>query len=57
MGTASSVLEDVSTCLDLSPWLASVYVVLAYRGQGIGSKLVEAIEGVARRLHVARLGW
>jgi N-acetylglutamate synthase-like GNAT family acetyltransferase len=55
VGTASLALEDMSTRPDLSPWLASVYVVPACRGRGIGSSLVQAAEEAARRLNIARL--
>jgi N-acetylglutamate synthase-like GNAT family acetyltransferase len=71
VGTASLQPTDMHTRPDLAPWMASVYVVPAQRGQGIGSRLVQAIEVAARRLGVstvylftpdqqrlyARLGW
>jgi N-acetylglutamate synthase-like GNAT family acetyltransferase len=71
VGTASIVHHDMSTRMELSPWLAAVYVKSEFRGQGIGSKLVQAIMdesaflGVKRlflftpdqALFYARLGW
>jgi predicted N-acetyltransferase YhbS len=70
-GSASLRPFDMKTRKDLSPWLSSVYVPLAQRGKGIGSKLVQAAEAEARRLDIitlhlytpdkesfyARLGW
>lgn len=71
VGTASLIPDDMSTRPELGPWLASVYVAPEHRRQGIGSQLVGAAEGIARRLGVsplylftpdrerfyARLGW
>jgi len=71
VGTASIFLHDMNTRMDLTPWLAAVYVLPEFRGQGIGSQLVRAIEDVATRLQLkqlylftpdradfyARLGW
>src|SRR5688500_1651111 len=42
IGTASIYRQDMSTRPHLSPWLAAVYVLPAYRDQGIGTRLVEA---------------
>lgn len=55
VGTASIFLHDMDTRMDLTPWLAAVYVLPQFRGQGIGSQLVRAIEGVATRLQLGRL--
>jgi GNAT superfamily N-acetyltransferase len=55
VGTASISLHDMDTRMDLSPWLAAVYVLPEFRGQGIGSQLVRAIEGVVTRLQLERL--
>jgi len=71
IGSASLRPFDMKTRKNLSPWLSSVYVPLAQRGQGIGSKLVQAAEAEAKRLGIftlhlytpdkesfyARLGW
>lgn len=70
-GTASLVPDDGDIRRDLSPWLASVYVLPAFRGRGIASALVRHLEARAAAsghaaLHLftpdqqalyARLGW
>jgi GNAT superfamily N-acetyltransferase len=43
LGTASLTAHDMDTRMDLSPWLASVYVGPAYRRQGIGAALVQRV--------------
>jgi N-acetylglutamate synthase-like GNAT family acetyltransferase len=71
VGTASLVNHDMSTRMDLFPWLAAVYIKTEHRGQGIGSKLVQALMAEAKLLELemfylftpdqaafyARLGW
>ncbi|RJP17695.1 MAG: N-acetyltransferase [Candidatus Abyssobacteria bacterium SURF_5] len=71
IGSASLLPQDMDTRTDLSPWLASVYVVPEQRKQGIGSALVKRVvqEGAAlgfRTLYLytpdrpqfyASLGW
>ena len=71
VGTASIFTHDMETRMELSPWLAAVYVMPEFRGQGIGSQLVLAIEETGRRMKLeqlylftpdrasfyARLGW
>ena len=42
-GSASLVEHDLDTRMDLSPWLASVYVAAEHRRKGIGSTLVRRI--------------
>jgi GNAT superfamily N-acetyltransferase len=49
LGTASLDLDDLPLRPELSPWLASVYVPVAYRSRGIGSLLIEHVEQEARR--------
>ncbi len=39
-GSAAIVKHDMDTRLELSPWLASVFVAPEYRQKGIGTKLV-----------------
>lgn len=70
-GTAMLIAHDMDTRPELTPWLAGVYVVAAYRERGCGSALVRRIESEAwslgvERLHLytpdtmdfyARLGW
>jgi GNAT superfamily N-acetyltransferase len=48
VGTASLDSEDLPPRSDLTPWLASVYVLPEFRAQGVGAKLVEAVEDEAR---------
>lgn len=50
LGTAALKTESAGSELGLSPWLAAVLVGPPHRGRGIGSALVTAIEGEARRL-------
>jgi GNAT superfamily N-acetyltransferase len=54
-GTASIFLHDMDSRMDLTPWLAGVYVVPEFRRQGVGSQLVRAIEAAATRLQLGRL--
>src|SRR3954447_6778241 len=42
VGTASIFVTDMTTHLELGPWLAAVYVAAEQRGNGIGSQLVAA---------------
>ncbi|WP_148254342.1 GNAT family N-acetyltransferase [Aidingimonas lacisalsi] len=44
VGMASLVADDMSDRRDLSPWLASVYVLPAWRGRGVASQLVQRVE-------------
>jgi len=54
-GSAMLIANDMDTRPDLTPWLAGVYVVAAYRGRGHGSVLVRRIEAEAQALGVPRL--
>ncbi len=45
----------MDTRLDLSPWLAGLYVSAPRRRQGIGATLVSAIEKKAHELGVKKL--
>jgi len=47
VGTASLTQHDMKTRMDLSPWLAGVFVPPEYRSRGIASSLVRAIENLA----------
>lgn len=40
LGSAAIIEHDMDTKLDLSPWLASVFVAPEHRCKGVGSKLV-----------------
>ena len=71
LGSATIIEHDMDTRKELTPWLAGVYVVPEFRGQGIGSTLVlhvmeQARENMIERLYLftpdreafyARLGW
>lgn len=43
LGSASLVPYDMDTRMDLTPWLASVYVAAEHREKGIGSALVRHV--------------
>ncbi len=71
LGSAAIIEHDMDTRMELTPWLASVYVAPEFRKQGIGSKLVlHAMEKAKdnnidtlylftpdREAFYARLGW
>lgn len=40
LGSAAIIEHDMDTHMDLSPWLASVFVAAEYRRNGVGSALV-----------------
>jgi predicted N-acetyltransferase YhbS len=50
VGTVSVVDYDLDLSNDLSPWLASLYVVPSRRGNGLGRRLVQAAIDEATRL-------
>ncbi|WP_336268515.1 GNAT family N-acetyltransferase [Vreelandella arctica] len=47
VGTASLIVDDMSIRREFTPWLASVFVVPEWRGQGIASALVRRVEAEA----------
>jgi N-acetylglutamate synthase-like GNAT family acetyltransferase len=49
LGSAAIIEHDMDTRLDLSPWLAGVYVSEDYRKKGIGSKLVQYVMERAKK--------
>lgn len=55
LGTVCLKVHDMDTRLDLTPWLAGLYVAAPRRRQGIGTKLVSAIEKKAHELGVQKL--
>ena len=55
LGSASLIAQDMDTRMDLTPWLASVYVAPAYRNRGLGSALVRRIADKAKVLGFERL--
>lgn len=55
VGSVSLVEEDHEAFAGVSPWLASLYVAPAWRGRGIGSRLVRRAVAEAAALGVGRL--
>ncbi len=55
LGSVSLVENDLSTHPHLTPFLASVYVAPAYRGQEIASALVSRMIDEARQIGAAQL--
>jgi GNAT superfamily N-acetyltransferase len=55
LGSAMLVAHDMGTHMDLSPWLAGVFVAPEQRRQDIGAALVQRIIGEATALGVQRL--
>lgn len=55
LGSASLLAEDMPDQPPFTPWLASVYVIPARRGHGLGGALVRRIQDEARRLGVGAL--
>jgi GNAT superfamily N-acetyltransferase len=55
LGTACLDIEDLPQRSDLSPWLASVYVMPEARSRGLGSQLIHAVEDEAWTRGVPRL--
>jgi GNAT superfamily N-acetyltransferase len=50
VGIARLIANDMETRKDISPWLASVFVLPKCRGRRIGSQLCGQVENEARRL-------
>ena len=55
LGSASLVLHDMETRMELTPWLAGVFVGEQYRRRGIGAQLVRRIMEAAGKLDVPLL--
>lgn len=55
LGSASLIEHDMETRMELTPWLAGVFVGEAYRRRGIGAELVRRIMSEAGRLKVPLL--
>jgi predicted N-acetyltransferase YhbS len=55
VGSSSLLLEDMPGTESRSPWLASVYVAPAWRGRGLGGRLVRRAIADAESLGVTRL--
>ena len=54
-GSASLIEHDMETRMELTPWLAGVFVGETYRRRGIGAQLVRRIMEEARKLKVPLL--
>jgi predicted N-acetyltransferase YhbS len=52
LGSASLIPHDMDTRMELSPWLAGVFVGPDYRRKGIGAQLVRRIMAEAASLEV-----
>lgn len=55
LASANLVEHDMANRLDLSPWLASVYVVPQHRGQGIGTAFIRRSIEETRELGFKKL--
>ena len=55
LGSASLIAHDMETRMELTPWLASVFVGEQYRRRGIGAELVRRIMAEAGKLDVPLL--
>jgi N-acetylglutamate synthase-like GNAT family acetyltransferase len=54
-GTVSLKMIDLPERPDLTPWLASLYVLPDYRGRGIGRDLVRAAQAAAKEAGIKKL--
>jgi len=54
-GSAAIVENDMDNRHDLSPWLASVFIIPEYRNQGIGSALVRHVMQQAQQSNIEKL--
>jgi N-acetylglutamate synthase-like GNAT family acetyltransferase len=55
IGSAMLVASDMDTRMELSPWLAGVFVVPQYRLQGVGAALVQRIINEVTGLGIERI--
>lgn len=55
IGTFALKLTDLSTRLDLSPWLGGLVVAPSFRRQGVGSYIVNQAECLAKELGYSEL--
>lgn len=55
IGTIAIVEDDLEKRLDLTPWLASVYVDKDFRGHGIAQRLIEAAIRKAKDMGIKKI--
>lgn len=55
IATASVIADDLETRPELTPWLASLYVVREHRGRGLGKRMVDHATEAARHFGVETL--
>jgi GNAT superfamily N-acetyltransferase len=55
VGTVSLKASDMKTRRYLRPWVASLYVAKRWRGKGVGSSLMKAVEQKAAKLGIRKL--
>ncbi len=55
IGTGCIKAHDMDTRMDLTPWLAGIYVEQTERGKGHGSMIVRRLEEIARKLGTEKL--
>ena len=55
IGSVALIEHDLDTHLELSPWLAAVFVKERWRGQGIATLLVSFCEAQAKQIGVKKL--
>ena len=55
IGTGCLKVHDMDTRIELTLWLAGIYVEWSQRRNGFGSRLVSALEGIAKNFGTQRL--
>ncbi len=55
VGTGCLKTHDMDTRIELTPWLAGMYVERTQRRKGIGSMIVSCLEDIAKNLGIQRL--
>jgi L-amino acid N-acyltransferase YncA len=55
VGTGCLKTHDMDTRIELTPWLAGIYVERTKRRKGIGSMIVSCLDDIAKKLGMQRL--